>query len=353
MLTGWEIFLEAAIKVVAVFAILLTVTILLVWFERKVIADMQNRIGPMRAGPFGLLQTVADGVKLIFKENVTPRRAKTQFLLYIAAPAATLVPAMLIFLTIPIGRPFTIGDRVITMSAIDLNIGLLYILALSSLAVYAVVLAGWSSGSKYPLLGAVRASAQMISYEAAMGLALVPVILFAGTTSVSGIVDAQAGSTLGFLGVWNVVLIPSFVIFFISAVAETNRPPFDLVEAESELVGGFFTEYSGFRFALFFLAEYINMFNMSALTVTLFFGGWHGPTFGLGAPFDWILPIFWFFAKTFFFVFVFVWIRASLPRMRYDQLMGFGWKRLIPVSLVWIGLATVAIAVRRFGMPWA
>ncbi len=352
-LTGWEIFLEAAIKVVVVFALLLNVTIFLVWIERKLIADMQNRVGPMRAGPFGLLQTVADGVKLIFKENVTPNRARTQLLIYLAAPVAALVPAFLIFLAIPIGRPFMIGDREITMAAIDLNIGLLFILAVSSLAVYAVVLAGWSSGSKYPLLGGVRASAQMISYEAAMGLALVPVILFTGTTSVTGIVDAQAGGTLGFLGVWNVVLIPSFIIFFISAVAETNRPPFDLVEAESELVGGFFTEYSGFRFAMFFLAEYVNMFNMSALTVTLFFGGWHGPTFGLGAPFDWILPIVWFFAKTLFFVCVFIWIRASLPRMRYDQLMGFGWKRLIPVSLMWIALATVAIAVRRFGLPWA
>jgi NADH-quinone oxidoreductase subunit H len=351
MLTGWEVFLEAAIKVVAVFAMLLTATILLVWIERKVVADMQNRIGPDRAGPFGILQTVADGAKLIFKENVTPRRV--EFGLYIAAPIAALVPAMLIFMVVPIGRPFMIGDRQINVSGTDLNVGLLYILALSSLAVYAVVLAGWSSGSKYPLLGAVRASAQMISYEAAMGLALVPVILFTGTTSLGGIVDAQAGGTFGFLGVWNIVLIPSFIIFFIAGVAETNRPPFDLVEAESEIVGGYHTEYSGFRFALFFLAEYINMFNISAITVTIFFGGWHGPTFGTPAAIAWIFPIFWFFAKTFFFVFTFVWIRASLPRMRYDQLMSFGWKRLIPISLAWIVLSTVAIGIRRFGAPWA
>ncbi len=351
MLSGWEILLEAVIKVVIIFGLLLNVTILLVWMERKIVADMQNRVGPDRAGPWGILQTLADGVKLIFKENVTPRRV--EFLLYIAAPVAALVPALLIFLVIPVGRPFTIGDRVIDLSGADLNIGLLYILALSSLAVYAVVLAGWSSGSKYPLIGAVRASAQMISYEAAMGLALVPVILFTGTASLSAIVDSQAGNVLGFLGVWNVVLLPSFVIFFIAGVAETNRPPFDLVEAESEIVGGYHTEYSGFRFALFFLAEYINMFNISAITVTVFLGGWHGPDFGLGAPFTWILPLVWFFAKTFALVFVFIWIRASLPRMRYDQLMAFGWKRLIPISLAWIVLATVAVGFRRMGFPWA
>lgn len=351
MLTGWEIFLEAAIKVVVIFIMLLTVTIVLVWMERKVVADMQNRIGPQRAGPWGLLQTVADGAKLVFKENVTPR--KVEFALYIAAPVAALVPAMMIFLVVPIGRPFHIGDREIMLVGTDLNIAVLFILAFSSLAVYAIVLAGWSSGSKYPLLGSVRASAQMISYEAAMGLALVPVILFAGTTSMVGIVEAQAGDFLGFLGVWNIVLIPSFIIFFISGVAETNRPPFDLVEAESEIVGGYHTEYSGFRFALFFLAEYINMFNISAITVTLFFGGWHGPTFGTPSWISWVFPILWFFGKTFFFVFVFIWIRASLPRMRYDQLMSFGWKRLIPVSLAWIALATLAIGVRRFGLPWA
>jgi len=351
MLSGWEIFLEAFIKVIVVFGLLLNVTILLVWMERKVVADMQNRVGPDRAGPWGILQTLADAVKLIFKENVTPHRV--EFGLYIAAPIAALVPALLIFLVIPVGQPFTIGDRVISLGGTDLNIGLLYILALSSLAVYAIVLAGWSSGSKYPLLGAVRASAQMISYEAAMGLALVPVILFTGTTSLARIVDSQAGGTFGFLGVWNLVLLPSFVIFFIAGVAETNRPPFDLVEAESEIVGGYHTEYSGFRFALFFLAEYINMFNISAITVVVFFGGWHGPDFGLGAPFTWILPLVWFFAKTFAFVFVFIWIRASLPRMRYDQLMSFGWKRLIPISLAWIVLATVAVGVRRMGFPWA
>jgi NADH-quinone oxidoreductase subunit H len=348
--SGWELFLEAGIKTVAVFALVLVTVIILVWFERKVVADMQNRLGPMRAGPYGILQTVADGVKLLVKEPVVPR--KVEYGLYMVAPIAALVPAILIFLVIPIGKPFTIGDRVINLAGADLNIALLYVLAMSSIAVYAVVLAGWSSGSKYPLLGSVRASAQMISYEAAMGLALVPVVMFTGTTSLTQIVDAQGGDWLGFLGVWNIILIPSFVIFFIAGVAETNRAPFDLVEAENEIVGGYHTEYSGFRFALFFLAEYANIFNISALTVTLFLGGWHGPDFGLPAAVAWILPIFWFMAKSFLLVFVFVWIRASLPRMRYDQLMSFGWKRLIPVSLLWIVLSTVAIAVRRLGLPW-
>ncbi|MFQ5554870.1 MAG: NADH-quinone oxidoreductase subunit NuoH [Acidimicrobiia bacterium] len=350
-MTGWETFLTAAIKVVIAFGVLLNITILLVWFERKVVADMQNRLGPTRAGPFGMLQTVADGIKLLFKESVTPRKA--QFALYIAAPVAALVPALLVFLVIPVGRPFTLGDRVIDLSGTDLNVGVLYVLGLSSLAVYAVVLAGWSSGSKYPLLGAVRASAQMISYEAAMGLALVPVIFFTGTASVTGIVDSQAGSVLSFLGVWNIVLIPSFLVFFVAGVAETNRAPFDLVEAENEIVGGYHTEYSGFRFALFFLAEYINIFNISALTTTLFLGGWHGPTFGTPDVVSWVFPILWFTVKTVALVFVFVWIRASVPRMRYDQLMQFGWKRLIPLTLLWIALSTVAIGFRRFGAPWS
>ena len=355
MLTGWAFFLEAAIKVVAAFSLLLTVVLVLVWMERKVVADMQNRVGPSRAGPFGILQTVADGLKLLFKESMTPRKA--EFIPYIAAPVAALIPALLIFLVVPIGRPFTltIGGRDIPISlqGTDLNIGLLYILGLSSLAVYAVVLAGWSSGSKYPLLGAVRASAQMISYEAAMGLALVPVILFAGTTSLADLVANQDGSYGGILPAWHLVLLPSFLIFFIGGIAETNRAPFDLVEAEQEIVGGFHTEYSGFRFALFFLAEYINIFNISAITVAVFLGGWNGPDFGAPAAISWIIPIAWFLLKTFALVFVFIWIRATLPRMRYDQLMSFGWKRLIPISLLWLALSAVAIGVRRFGLPWS
>ena len=349
-MTGWEVFLEAAIKAVVAFVLLLLNTLFLVWFERKVVSDMQNRIGPNRAGPYGILQTLADGLKLFFKESMTPRKA--EFLPYIIAPAAALLPALLIFLVIPIGRPFSVGDREIELVGMDLNIGILYILALSSLAVYAVVLAGWSSGSKYPLLGAVRASAQMISYEAAMGLALVPLIFYTGTASLPAIVEGQAGNLAGFLPAWNVVLLPSFLIFFIAGVAETNRAPFDLVEAEQEIVGGFHTEYSGIRFALFFLAEYINMFNISAITVTLFLGGWNGPDFGLPSWIAWIMPIVWFLLKTYALLFVFVWLRASLPRMRYDQLMSFGWKRLIPLSLLWIVASTLAIGIRRFPPDW-
>ncbi len=268
-MSGWAFSLEAAIKAVAVFAFVLITVIILVWFERKIVADMQNRLGPMRAGPYGILQTVADGVKLLFKEPVVPR--KVEYGIYMVAPIAALVPAILIFMVIPIGRPFTLGDRVINLAGTDLNVALLYVLAMSSIAVYAVVLAGWSSGSKYPLLGAVRASAQMISYEAAMGLALVPVVMFSGSTSFTQIVESQMGSYfshnsfLSFIPAWHIILIPSFVIFFVAGVAETNRAPFDLVEAENELVGGYHTEYGGFRFAMFFLAEYANIFNISAL----------------------------------------------------------------------------------------
>ena len=348
-MSSMEILIEAAVKTVLAFAFLLVTVLLLVWAERRVVAFMQNRVGPNRAGPLGILQTLADGVKLFFKESMTPRRV--EFAIYIAAPVAAVIPALLIFLVIPVGAPVTVGDRTYTLQVTDLDVGVLYVLALSSIAVYAVTLAGWSSGSKYPLLGSVRAAAQMISYEAAMGLALVPVIMFAGTTSLAGIVEAQQGDVLGFLGPWNVILVPSFVVFLISGFAETNRAPFDLVEAEQEIVGGYHTEYSGLRFAMFFLAEYINLFNMSALTVVFFLGGWGGPLFG---P-TWLralLPIVWFMLKTWVIVFLFFWARATLPRIRYDQLMGFGWKRLVPVSLVWILLSMAAIGVRRFGLPW-
>jgi len=345
-----SVFIEAGIKVLVAFVFLLVTVLLLVWVERKFVSDLQNRVGPDRAGPWGILQTLADGLKAMFKESITPTNA--EFALYIAAPVVSMTTALLMFLVIPIGAPIEINGTLYTLQVMDLNIAILYILAVSSVAVYAITLAGWASGSKYPLLGSVRASAQMISYEAAMGLALVPVVMFAGTMSVSGIVESQQGDFLGFLGPWNIVLLPSFVVFLIAGFAETNRAPFDLVEAEQEIVGGFHTEYSGMRFALFFLAEYINVFTISALTVTLFFGGWGGPVFG-----PWIiqqvLPVFWFLAKTWLIVLFFVWVRASLPRMRYDQLMGFGWKKLIPVSLAWIILVAIALGVREFGVPWA
>ncbi len=351
-MNDWIDVLIVVIKVLVAFGIMMVATLLLIWAERKVLADMQNRIGPQRAGPFGLLQSLADGIKLFFKEPILPTRAeKTVFLL---APILALIPALLMFLVVPIGRPFFIGDREITLQAMDLNVGLLFVLAVSSMAVYAVVLAGWSSGSKYPLLGGVRATAQAISYEAALGLALVPVVIYEGTLSISELVEGQAGKAFGFPA-WNIILLPSFVFFLVAAIAETNRAPFDLVEAENELVGGFHTEYSGLRFALFFLAEYINIFTMSALTATIFLGGWNGPTWdgSLPASITWIFPIVWFLLKTSAIVFVFFWVRATLPRLRYDQLMELGWKRLIPATLIWMILMAVAQAVDEFGLPWA
>jgi len=355
-------FFSGLVKVVVAFALLLVACILLVWMERKIVADMQNRVGPYRAGPWGILQTLADGLKLLFKEQVTPRRV--ELAMYLLAPILAMVPAFLIFLVIPIGAPFHVGETEVTLQAMDLNVALLFILAMSSIAVYAVVLAGWASGSKYPLLGGVRATAQMISYEAAMGLALVPVVVLAsaqvgdgerglGVMSISKLVEIQDQGFWWKLPGWFVFwLAPSFIIFFIAAIAETNRAPFDLLEAESEIVGGYHTEYSGFRFALFFLAEYINMFNVSAIAATLFLGGWLGPDFGLPAQVAWVMPLFWFFLKTFALLFLFIWIRGTLPRMRYDQLMTFGWKRLIPWSLVWLGIFSFVIAWRHFGALW-
>ena len=361
-------FIIALIKANIVLGVLLTNTILLIWFERKLVAGMQSRVGPDRAGPFGILQTVADAIKLMLKEQILPVKADRA--MYLLAPIVALVPSFLIFMIIPLGPNLNIefgGENyIVEFVGADLNVGVLYFLALSSIAVYSVVLAGWSSGSKYPLLGGVRASAQMISYEAAMGLALVPVILYSGSLSLVDIVDSQSGnlsssipilnSIVSFIPKWNV--FPQFVafgIFFIAAVAEVNRAPFDLVEAEQELVGGFHTEYSGFRFAMFFLAEYINMFNMCAITATFFLGGWLGPTFeNFFPPFlSSIMPIIWLGVKTFSLLFIFVWIRATLPRLRYDQLMELGWKRLIPASLVWLILSAVVLGLREFGLPWS
>ena len=356
------------VKANIVLGVLLTNTILLIWFERKVVAGMQSRVGPDRAGPFGLLQTVADAIKLLLKEQILPMKADRA--MYLLAPIIALVPSFLIFMIIPLGPDINVdflgNSYQVQLVGADLNVGVLYFLALSSIAVYSVVLAGWSSGSKYPLLGGVRASAQMISYEAAMGLALVPVILYSGSLSLVDIVNSQKGTLssnisvldtiVGLIPQWNI--FPQFIafgIFFIAAVAEVNRAPFDLVEAEQELVGGFHTEYSGFRFAMFFLAEYINMFNMCAITATFFLGGWLGPTFeGIAPPFiSAIMPIIWLGVKTFALLFVFVWIRATLPRLRYDQLMELGWKRLIPISLVWLILSAVVLGVREFGLPWS
>jgi NADH-quinone oxidoreductase subunit H len=345
----------AAVKVVVIFVALLVATILVIWFERKVIADMQARIGPNRWGPFGLLQTLADGIKLFFKEDFRPRDADRWT--YVIAPIAAMVPAFLAFAVIPVGDHITIGSRRIDLILSDLNIGILYFLAMGSLGVYGVVLAGWASGSKYPLLGGVRSSAQLISYEIALGLSLVPVVLASGTLSTVEIVAAQAGSVENVVFFEGIPVLesiagvfeyfpnwyiwsqwPAFLIFLIAGIAETNRAPFDLPEAETELVAGFHTEYSGIRFAMFFLGEYIHVVAISAMAVTLFFGGWDGPVLGF---MPWIWPVFWFLLKTTFFIYLFVWLRATLPRLRYDRLMWLGWKRLIPAALLWIMVTAV------------
>jgi NADH-quinone oxidoreductase subunit H len=348
------------LRAILVFALLLVATIINVWAERKIVADMQSRLGPMRAGPWGILQTVADGLKLFFKESITPRKAQVG--MYLLAPFLAVIPAFLIFMMVPFGAPFHIGNEEVILQGADLNVGILFILAMSSMAVYAFVLAGWSSGSKYPLLGGIRASAQAISYEAAMGLAMVAVVMFTatqgdgGTLSLAEIVARQEGTWASFIPRWNVFpQIVAFVIFMISIVAETNRAPFDLVEAEQELVGGYNTEYSGMRFAMFFLAEYISVFSMSAVATTLFLGGWNGPTWEgtLPAFISGVLPTVWFLLKTYVVVFIFFWIRATLPRLRYDQLMSLGWKRLIPTALGWIIVSSIALGVRQFGLPWS
>lgn len=353
--------LIVVVRVLMAFVLLLVVTVINIWAERKVVADFQNRLGPMRAGPFGMFQTVADGLKLFFKEGINPTQSERG--VYLLAPFMAVLPAFLIFLNVPWGRPFTVGGREIALQGVDLNIGLLFILALSAMAVYSVVLAGWSSGSKYPLLGGIRGTAQAISYEAALGLSMVSVVMFSatqgeggGTLMLSEIVARQSGTWAGLIPRWNVIpLAVAFVIFFISIVAETNRAPFDLVEAEQELTGGYHTEYSGMRFAMFFLAEYINIFSMSALAATLFLGGWNGPTWDGVLPgfISGILPTVWFLIKTYVLIFVFFWIRATLPRFRYDQLMQLGWKRLIPGALLWLVLSTVVIGFRQFGPPWS
>ncbi|MEY4175264.1 MAG: NADH-quinone oxidoreductase subunit [Actinomycetota bacterium] len=337
--------LIVVVKVVVIFVVGLVGTMLMVWFERKVIAFMQNRIGPDKAGPKGLLQTLADGIKLFFKEDLIPE--KSNRFVFKLAPYLAFVPAFLVWSVIPLGGDFSngkdgsikIGSYVTKMQLADPPIGVLLLLALSSIAVYGIMLAGWSSGSKYPLLGSVRASAQMVSYEAALGLSLATVILVAGTLSTSGIVAAQSSFTR-----WHVVAtgVVPFVVFLIAATAELNRPPFDLVEAEQELVGGFNTEYSSIRFALFFLAEFMNTITMSGVIVTLFFGGPQPiSVFGKSNILSLLGPLsgtVWFLLKVLVFLYVYVWFRATLPRLRYDQLMNLGWKLMIPLALGWFML---------------
>ncbi len=323
---GWIIL----VKGLLVFATCVVLTLLAIWAERRIVARMQERPGPNRVGPLGLLQSLSDGVKLALKEDLIPAAADK--VIFIIAPIISATTCFMAFAVIPVTGPVTLFGHETVMQMTDIPVGVLYVLAIASVGVYGIVLAGWSSGSTYPLLGGLRSSAQVISYEVAMGLSLVSVFIYSGSMSTSEIVAAQ--------GKWwyAVVLFPSFVIYAISMVGETNRAPFDLAEAEGELVGGFHTEYSSLKFALFFLAEYVNIVGVSALATTLFLGGYHAPP-GLGFTESWLggwFTAIWFFVKVAAFFFLFVWLRGTLPRMRYDQFMQFGWKVLIPVSLFWI-----------------
>jgi NADH-quinone oxidoreductase subunit H len=317
-------------KTVAIFVFLVLMTLFTIYLERRVVARMQHRIGPNRVGPAGLLQSLADGIKLALKEDIIPKSADK--VVFVLAPILSATPAFLAFAVIPFGPEVSIFGHRTPLQLTDLPVAVLYILAVASVGIYGIVLGGWSSGSTYPLLGGLRSSAQMISYEVAMALSFVGVFLYAGTMSTSEIVAAQSDWWFA------VLLFPSFAIYVISMVGETNRAPFDLPEAEGELVGGFHTEYSSLKFALFFLAEYINMVTVSALATTLFLGGWRAPwplSLWDGANEGW-WPALWFTIKVFLFLFVFIWLRGTLPRLRYDQFMRLGWKLLIPIALGWL-----------------
>lgn len=309
-------------------AVLIAVTYM-VLLERKVMAWVQGRLGPMRAGPYGVLQPIADAVKLLLKEDITPARADRW--VFTLAPIIAMVSALMAFAVVPFGSETTVFGYPLALYVADVNVGLLYIVAVTSISVYGIILAGYASNSKYPLLAGLRASAQFISYEIAITMMLVSMIVTAGTLSMVGIVEAQRAA-----GVWFAFIQPvAFVVLFIGGLAETNRAPFDLPEAEQELTGGFHTEYSGMRFALFFLAEYANMIVVSAVATTLFLGGWLRPFPNVGALWilDYIPTWIWFLLKTFVFLYIFIWIRATLPRYRYDQLMRLGWKVLIPLAI--------------------
>jgi NADH-quinone oxidoreductase subunit H len=349
---GRDVWWLVLIKIVAAFVFAVLATLLGVWFERRVVGFMQVRPGPNQVGPFGLLQTLADGLKMAFKEDILPRTADK--VVFFFAPTISVVCAVTALSVVPFGPVVSIFGQHTPLQVTDVSVAVLVLLACSSMGIYGIVLGGWASGSTYPLLGGLRSSAQMISYEVAMGLSIVAVFMTAGTMSTSGIVAAQAdgtrltifGQQLPAPGWYAVLLLPSFIIFFISTVGETNRAPFDLPEAESELVAGFMTEYSSLKFALFMLSEYVSMVTMSAVTTTLFLGGWRAPwpiTLWSGANSGW-WPMLWFFGKVLILVFVFVWLRGTLPRLRYDQFMRFGWKVLLPINLVWI-LALAGIRV--------
>lgn len=316
-------------KIVVVFGLMLLSVSYLTWLERKVIGDIQVRLGPMRVGPHGLLQPIADGLKLLFKEEIVPQAADRT--LYLLAPAIALIPAFISFAVIPFGDRIQLFGQSIDLVIADVNIGLLYVFGVASLGIYGIVLGGWASNNKYALLGGLRASAQMISYELSLSLSVVGVVMLSQSLSLVQIVDTQAS-------VWFIVLQPiGFLIFLICAVAEINRAPFDLPEAETELVAGFHVEYSSMKFAMYFMAEYANMITVSAMATTLFLGGWRGP---------WLPPVVWFLIKLYLFIFLFIWLRATLPRFRYDQLMRFGWKVLLPIALVNIMVTAVFVALR-------
>jgi NADH-quinone oxidoreductase subunit H len=355
-LTLTEYIIFAVIKIALLLFILLTAVAYIVLLERKVIARMQNRWGPNRVGPFGLLQPLADGIKFILKEDIIPDGVYKP--LYVAAPMIALILSLVSISVIPFGGVWKLGNYRVPLETTgfwngahvqDINIGLLIILGITSIGVYGVALSGWSSNSKYSLLGSLRAGAQLISYELSLGLSLVGVLLLAGSLSLRQIVDAQAGSILhwNFFGGFQFV---AFFIYIMAAYAETNRIPFDLPEAETELVAGYHTEYSAMKFAMFFMAEYCNMVTVACLATLLFFGGWHSPFDGLNiaAPEIWLMisPLFWFFVKVFFFIFLYIWIRGTLPRFRYDQLMAFGWKFLLPLAIANIVVTSLVLALR-------
>jgi len=336
----------SVIKIAIVLFVLLTAVAYTVWLERKVVGHMQNRWGPTRVGPFGLLQPAADGLKFLFKEDLTPPHVYKP--LYIAAPMIAVIFAITSIAVIPFGNWINVGPIYTPLQITDVNIGLLVVLGITSLGVYGVALSGWSSNSKYSLLGGLLASAQMVSYEIALGFSLIGVLILAGTFSLRGIVDAQAGHFWGFIPNWFIFRggqIVAFFIYLTAAYAETNRIPFDLPEAETELVAGYHTEYSAMKFAMFFMAEYANMITVACLASLLFLGGWRGPLFG---P-DWlqeIEPLFWFVLRVFVFLFIYIWVRGTLPRFRYDQLMAFGWKFLLPLAIANLVITALVVALK-------
>jgi NADH-quinone oxidoreductase subunit H len=344
---------SSIIKLLAIFTMTMVGVALLTWLERRVCALMQDRLGPNRVGPFGLLQPAADGLKNIVKEETYP--AKADLWTFILAPAVSFTPALLTFAVIPFGAPLHTKWGDVSLVVADLPVGFLYILAIGSLGVYGIVLAGWSSNNKYALLGGLRASAQMISYEIAMGMSTVAVLLVAGNVSLSEVVARQQGSLIH----WNIFpLSLAFFIFIVAAFAETNRVPFDLPEAEGELVAGYHAEYSSMKFSMFYIAEYSNMVTASALMATLFFGGWDIPFWSRDdvGPLPWwvtVLTVLSFFAKTFFFLFLYIWVRWTLPRFRYDQLMALGWKVMLPLALIYLTVIATAIWFFHDQLGWA